>query len=415
MIESNPLTPTIIKNWKSNKYKLYSKNSNFITYYKSKTSFVRVFQKNSGMKEEKKFFDPKIYPKDHDLAKEWFVYYYIPVNNGTSHKRIKVSDGINRLKTVEERIKYAENLILKIKDGSYSKKYNSKSNGSVLSKALNLKRNSRNKKTISAYENHLDIYLKFLKSIGKHELNVKKIDAEEFKIYLINIGLSGKTIKNYLSSIKALYNKHIDVNEIYNFRNPFQNLENITVASKSKMWFNDFQIEKVKNYLIRSKQYDLWLACQLQYYCFIRPNELRQLKASHFNLNAGYIEITSDISKNNKTQKVSIPNSFYQNLEFIDKMKPNQYIFPSKRMGKCIGRNTFTKKHNKALKTVGINGNYSLYSWKHTGVVKSVKNGIYIKDLQLQLRHSSLDMVNEYLKDLGILDLDRIKDVFPGI
>jgi hypothetical protein len=51
-----------------------------------------------------------------------------------------------------------------------------------------------------------------------------------------------------------------------------------------------------------------------------------------------------------------------------------------------------------------INGNYAFYSWKHTGVVQAVRNGVNMKTLQLQLRHNSLDMVNEYLKNLGIMD-----------
>lgn len=45
----------------------------------------------------------------------------------------------------------------------------------------------------------------------------------------------------------------------------------------------------------------------------------------------------------------------------------------------------------------------------------AVKHGIHVKDLQLQLRHHSLDMVNEYLKNLGVMDSESLLNRFPGI
>jgi hypothetical protein len=71
--------------------------------------------------------------------------------------------------------------------------------------------------------------------------------------------------------------------------------------------------------------------------------------------------------------------------------------------------------HTKVLDDLKIRGNYAFYSWKHTGVVKAVMSGINIKELQLQLRHHSLDMVNEYLKNLGILQSKSIIERFPSI
>ncbi len=38
-----------------------------------------------------------------------------------------------------------------------------------------------------------------------------------------------------------------------------------------------------------------------------------------------------------------------------------------------------------------------------------------IKYLQMQLRDHSMDMLNEYLKNLGVMDSDRIRDLFPAI
>jgi integrase len=133
-----------------------------------------------------------------------------------------------------------------------------------------------------------------------------------------------------------------------------------------------------------------------------------------FNLHAGYIEIPGHVSKNRKTQKVSIPTALYPELKFLVQMDPELYIFGEQGI-KPPSRDFLSKSHKKVLEALKINGRYGFYSWKHTGVVKAWKAGINIKDLQMQLRHHSLDMVNEYLKNPGVMDSDRIRDLFPAI
>ena len=158
----------------------------------------------------------------------------------------------------------------------------------------------------------------------------------------------------------------------------------------------------------------LWIACLLQYYCFIRPNELRQLKVEFVNLHATYIEIPGLVSKNRKTQRVAIPNGLLSELNFLMQCEPEHFIFGGPGP-ESPGRDYLSKAHRRVLKALNIKGRYGFYSWKHTGAVKAYKAGINMKDLQLQLRHHSLDMVNEYLKNLGVMDSDRIKNQFPAI
>jgi integrase len=51
----------------------------------------------------------------------------------------------------------------------------------------------------------------------------------------------------------------------------------------------------------------------------------------------------------------------------------------------------------------GLRGKgYTLYSWKHTGAVNAHLSGVGIKQLQLMLRHSTVQMTDIYLKSLGL-------------
>lgn len=47
--------------------------------------------------------------------------------------------------------------------------------------------------------------------------------------------------------------------------------------------------------------------------------------------------------------------------------------------------------------------------------IKKIKAGINIVDLKNQLRHHSLDMAQEYLKNLGVLDRVELRNNFPSL
>jgi L-asparaginase II len=63
----------------------------------------------------------------------------------------------------------------------------------------------------------------------------------------------------------------------------------------------------------------------------------------------------------------------------------------------------------------GLSDTHNFCSWKHTGVIAASQSGINMKDLQMQLRHHSLDMVNEYLKQLGVIDSVALRENFPTL
>ena len=79
------------------------------------------------------------------------------------------------------------------------------------------------------------------------------------------------------------------------------------------------------------------------------------------------------------------------------------------------GKNYFNKKWVKGREGLGFSTEYKLYNFKHTGAYMLAKSGVNIKTLQLQLRHSSLDMVNTYLQSLGVNELDNLIYEFPSM
>jgi hypothetical protein len=125
--------------------------------------------------------------------------------------------------------------------------------------------------------------------------------------------------------------------------------------------------------------------------------------------------IPADVSKNRKMQYVIIPEAFLDELmEELIERNPSEYILGGDFSPK--GREWLRRRHQNLLKKHHFDTkNFKLYSWKHTGAVMAVKNGIHIKQLQLQLRHHSLDQVNAYLRQMGIFDMGDFSSKMPKI
>ncbi len=181
-------------------------------------------------------------------------------------------------------------------------------------------------------------------------------------------------------------------------------------------YFQAYQVKRLKS-AISDRDQELWLFVQFIYYCFIRPGtELRLLKVGDIHLDDKSIRVRGDISKNRKTEYVSIPAPFLPQLAHFTRLDPIEYIFPKPGdPTKPMGMNTMRRRHRMILREMGFTTEYKLYSWKHTGAVNYIKNGGNVKQLQIQLRHHSLDQVDQYLRQLGVHDIGHLRENFPEI
>jgi integrase len=127
------------------------------------------------------------------------------------------------------------------------------------------------------------------------------------------------------------------------------------------------------------------------------------------------IVIRSEISKNKRTQSVSIPDVLFEEIEALQLLSspPSDYVFAKSGLPgpTPLKQSILAARHKKALIFLGIDCNeHKFYSWKHTGAVAFVKNDVgNLKELQLQLRHASLEETDGYIRQLGIADFSNIR------
>jgi integrase len=82
---------------------------------------------------------------------------------------------------------------------------------------------------------------------------------------------------------------------------------------------------------------------------------------------------------------------------------------------KGISANHLNDLHTKVLDKLRIRGRYAFYSWKHTGAVQCVQAGLNVRDIQNQMRHSSLDMTQRYLEGLRVMQSEDLKNKYPKL
>jgi integrase len=200
--------------------------------------------------------------------------------------------------------------------------------------------------------------------------------------------------------------------------NPFNGIKKLPPMNVAPLPFNRPQMEILKN-KIPAQDPQLWFFVQFIYYCFIRPGELRLLKLSDINFYENKIQIRPEINKNKKMQWVSIPTQLMEQINIAGLQQYENDFFVFGRYGKPgpvpVGVNAMKLRHQAILKNLKFNINYKMYSWKHTGAVSCARAGMPLKELQLQLRHYSLDQVNHYLSSMLVFESAFVKDSFPSI
>lgn len=179
-------------------------------------------------------------------------------------------------------------------------------------------------------------------------------------------------------------------------------------------YFQAYQAKRIMRKL-EADDAELALAVKFIYYCFVRPGELRMVKVGDLMLEDGEIRLPGHVTKNKKTRFAVIPKQFLPELLHLMERPANEYLFQGRKAGQPVGANHFYRKHQAHIKELGFGEGYTLYSWRHTSAVTLHKAGYSIKEIQMQMGHHSAAQTDEYLRQLGVKDLGRMKADFPSV
>lgn len=413
------------------------------------------------MRRKKLVILPKLYDADGNIKESWFVEYSYRNPKSEKMQRFRIHKGFNKLETAKQRYifgkKIIQELTTKLKLGwspftdqndiviyddeiQYSnvlKVYGkARSSNTTLKVHLNgflaQEKVRVSPKSFESYQSKIRLFSQWLEFEGMSNDDISVLNEEvilKFFDYLIfERKLQGRTIQKYGVNLRHLFNYLVKKKII--LINPMP--ETPKVANKVDMSAKPIRQTDVELLKYHIQQHDpqLWLAIQFEFYCFIRPgNELRKMKIAWIDFFAGTITIPGyiqdggenfGIAKNRKTQSIAIPIPFLDiitKVYHLNKYNKELYVFGPNHMPgtRYLGKNTLRVRFNKYRDALNLSKDYKFYSWKHTGGINASNAGIPIKDIQMQMRHSSLDITDKYLRKMKGVDSFHIKNNFPTL
>lgn len=372
-----------------------------------------------------KFKLAKVIDLNSDLSKTWYVEYYFEHPETGKFQQFKryVS---KKLKTKQARYARANEIKNEINDklvmgwNPFEVELPSKKNIMLAFKEA-MKRKQVDYTSNRSVHTVQDSWTKFSKFLINTDLN--NIPVEQFSRHhalmfldwlVDHYNISNRTRNNHLSTVKSIFNFMISRDWIQ--VNPFSRVAKLPTRETQVRLYSREDLHKIEKHL-PGYNYDLYIIAMLVYYCALRPQEIVRLKRMHFNsLESGVIAITGDISKNTKSQAIAVPKAFVADLQKKDWNFPANYYVFSRQMHPGIYKIAPTRiaeAWRAFCRKYKIPDEMKLYDLKHTGGGMAVEAGINVRDIQLQMRHSSLNITEQYLKKFANTASDNLIDNFP--
>lgn len=355
--------------------------------------------------------------KNGDLSARWYISFY--VWNVQKQKAIKKWDyKVNELDSVKQRRGWAKKRIESIRklldDGYHidntkviEKKF------MTLNEGVNFafKTCSVSHATELSYKSVIKLFLIWAEKENIDENLIQHFTIKQVYQYRDNLKANNKTgitINNDISCLKRMWNILLQ-RELID-KNPWMKLEKekeiITNRNIAYTWT---EVTKLSE-LISVQDPELWKFISIIYHTLARPTEIRQLQVYNVHLKKKKIYFDAWKTKSKKERWINIHDSLIDIIiDLISCKSSNEFLFPGKDGSKPISKNMMTDRQRKYLKKLSLyDGDHTLYSWKHTGVVEAYEAGVDLKSIQRQCGHASIEETDKYLKSLGLYNNHEI-------
>lgn len=187
----------------------------------------------------------------------------------------------------------------------------------------------------------------------------------------------------------------------YITENPAIDIRNIAQTEKFRDPLSDGALRRLKEYLYDHNKHFL-LACLFEYFTFIRPNELTQIKIGDVSIKDQTVFISSSISKNRKDGLVALNDEILKlmiELKIFEHPSQNYIFGKSLKPGDTrAAYNQLRVEWGKMRTALGFPKEYQFYSLKDTGI-RDLANAQGIVVAKEQARHSDISVTNRYIKN----------------
>ena len=370
----------------------------------------------------RKNFSPKsevlgfTYPKLH-TGKSWYVdFFSLDPATGTMRRKKYMLDSIGKVTDRRKRAQEMIESLMKLLRSGWSPWVNVDDNRgyTLLEEALEKYEKSLEKlpklKTRQSYSSRLNVLREYIKSRVIPPKYVYQFDTSFVSDFLdwlyLDRDVTGRTRNNYRGWCSALAAYFIE--REYISTNPVIKIKVVPEDAKKRQPLTAEMLQSLRNYL-KEKNPIFLLACMMEYYTMIRPEELSNLRIKDISLKEQSVFVAAEFSKNKRDGKVGLNDELIKLMLDIELFKwPGDcYIFGDK-LRHCMKKASSEifrrewKKVRAALKWKDI---YQFYSLKDSGI-RDLANAKGIVIARDQARHTDVSTTNRYLqgRDMPVHD-----------
>ena len=273
------------------------------------------------------------------------------------------------------------------------------------------------KETYVGYKSYIKILREYASSNNKiyYLYQFDKAYCTEFLDYIfIERGNCAQTRNNYLNFLRVFSGFLVEKSLLKS--RPTDGISPISkrLYNKGRRIIPQTEIKRIAEWLDDHDRHFLF-ACELLYYCFIRPVEMTRLRVCDINVKQCTITISAESSKNKKKQTVTLPKkALHLAIDLgILSAPSNYYIFSDALLPGIsqIDTKIFRDHWAKLRKALHLKSEYKFYSLKDTGITEMCDNNMPSITVRDQARHSSLSITDIYTRhgssaNKDIIDLD---------
>ena len=363
-------------------------------------------KKLNSLSEVLKFTFPKLH-----TGSKWYVdfYAYDPATDTMRRKKFH----LDNIEKITERRKRANEMIeslTKLLRSGWSPWINAETNRSytlledALEKYEAYVERMPKYKTRKSYTSRLNIFRKYNASRLLPIRYVYQYDTAFVSDFLDYIFLdretNARTRNNYRQWCASLATFFIE--KQYLTTNPVEKIKTIAETGKKRQPLTAQMLHELEKHLRDSHPY-FYLACMMEYYTFIRPEELTHVKLADINIKEQSVFISADVSKNKHDGKVGLNAKIIMFMIDLGVFKyPNDYYLFGPKVSRPSAKRSdsemFRRKWNtlvrKGLKWADC---YQFYSLKDSGL-RDLANAEGIVIARDQARHTDVATTNKYLQ-----------------
>lgn len=258
------------------------------------------------------------------------------------------------------------------------------------------------KDTYSGYKSYLKIlrgYIEKRRPIYYVYQFDRKFCADFLDYVFIDRNNGAQTRNNYLNFLRVLSGFFVEKSYLKSRATDGINPISKRLFNKVRTEIPHEKVAEIADYCKKNDPYFL-LVCYILYYCFIRPVEMTRLRIRDFNLKAGTVTLSCEISKNRETQTITLPKKvllYAVELGVFSSVSGNYLFSENLRPGPEPTTTKILRDHwEKLRKALKFKKEWKLYSLKDTGITEMLDDKIAPKKVRDQARHSSLAITELY-------------------